>query len=306
MPANLPPQFFELQAKLKQAKDNEERVEILKEMLAICPKHKGTERVQEEIKRKIAKLRKVLPKKIKREEVYFVKKEGAGQVLVIGLPNSGKTSLVNSLCQTDFKVRDYPFTTQLPTPGMLRYENILIQIVDTPPLTADFKPGWMKNLASQTNEILVVVDLEKEPENNLEEILEILNEWKIEKEKILIIGNKIDLPLAKENFEKLKGKYKIFEVSTKEKGGANDLKRKIFESLKIIRVYPKEPKREVDFENPFVLEGETKLIDWIKQIDKEMAEKFKGARLYKENLKSFQIVGRGYILKDGDIIEIKT
>ncbi len=306
MPANLPPQFFELQAKLKQAKGNEERIEILKEMLAICPKHKGTERVQEEIKRKIAKLRKILPKKIKREEIYFVKKEGAGQVLVIGLPNSGKTSLVNSLCQTNFKVGEYPFTTQLPTPAMLRYENILIQVVDTPPLMAEFKPGWMKNLANQADKILVVIDLGKEPEKNLREIFETLNEWKIEKEKILIIGNKIDLFLAKENFEKLKGKYKIFEFSTKEKEKINDLKRKIFESLKIIRVYPKEPKKEVDFDNPFVLKEGTKLIDWVEEINEEMAEKFKGARLYKESLKSFQIVGRDYILQDGDIIEIKT
>jgi small GTP-binding protein len=304
MPANLPPQFFELQRKLNQTKDIQEKIEILQEMLAICPKHKGTERVQEEIKKKIAKLKRVQPKKIKREEIYFVKKEGAGQVLIFGTPNSGKTSLTNLLCNTNFKVADYPFTTQLPTPGMLKYENILIQIVDTPPITKDFKPGWLKNLARQADSILVLIDLENDPENQLKEIEEILNEWKIEKEKVFLVGNKIDSEKGKENFEKLKKDFEIFGISAKEKIGIEELKRKIFESLKIIRVYPKEPKKEVDFENPFVLKRGTKLIEFIKEINEEWAEKFKGAKLYEKNLKNFKIVGREYILKDKDILEI--
>ena len=306
MPANLPPQFFELQKKLNQTKDIQEKIEILQEMLAICPKHKGTERVQEEIKKKIAKLKRVQPKKIKREEIYFVKKEGAGQVLILGLPNSGKTSLINLLCNTNFKVADYPFTTQLPTPGMLKYENILIQIVDTPPLTKDFKPGWLKNLARQADSILVLIDLENDPENQLKEIEEILSEWGIEKEKFLFVGNKIDSERGKENFEKLKRNFEIFEISTKEKNGIEELKRKIFESLKIVRVYAKEPKKEVDFENPFILKKGTKLRDFVKEIKEEWAEKFKGARLYNKDLKNFRIVGRDYILKDGDIIEVKV
>jgi small GTP-binding protein len=305
MPANLPPQFFELQKKLNQTKDIQEKIDILQEMLAICPKHKGTERVQEEIKKKIAKLKKAQPKKLKREEIYFVKKEGAGQVLILGFPNSGKTSLINSLCNTNFRTGDYPFTTQLPTPAMLKYENILIQIVDTPPITTDFKPGWLKNLSIQSDLILLLIDLENRPEIQLEKLEEILNEWKIKKEKVLIVGNKIDLERAKENFETLKNNFLIFDVSAKEKIKIEGLKRKIFESLNIIRVYPKEPKKEIDFKNPFILKKGTKLIDFVKEINKEWEEKFKGARLYEKNLKNFKLVGREYILKDGDIVEIK-
>jgi len=305
MPANLPPQFFELQRKLNQTKDVQEKIEILQEMLAVCPKHKGTERVQEEIKKKIAKLKRTQPKKVKREEIYFVKKEGAGQVLILGAPNSGKTSLTNLLCNTNFKVADYPFTTQLPTPGMLKYENIQIQIVDAPPLTKDFKPGWLKNLAREADLVLILIDLENDPESQIKEIEEILEEWKIEKEKVLIVGNKIDLKNAKENFEKIKEKREIFGISVKEKVNIEELKRKIFDSLKIIRVYPKEPKKEIDFENPFILKEGTKLIDFVKEINEKWVEKFKGARLYEKNLKSFRIVGRNYVLKDGDIVEIK-
>jgi small GTP-binding protein len=304
MPANLPPQFFSLQAKLKEVKDNEERIEILREMLAVCPKHKGTERVQEEIKKKIAKLRKVLPKKIKKEEIYFVKKEGAGQVLVIGPPNSGKTSLTNLLCQTNFKVGDYPFTTQLPTPGMLRYENILIQVVDCPPLTADFKPGWMKNLIRQADGILVLIDLGKEPEKNLREILEILEEWKTEREKILLIGNKIDLENGRENFNQLKNQFRIKAVSCHNKFGLEDLKREIFGLLKIIRVYTKPPGKKPDFSHPFVLKRGSLLSELAVKINPNFRDSFKFAKLYKENLKKPLIVGKDYFLQDGDVIEI--
>lgn len=298
MPANLPPQFFELQKKLNQTKEIQQKIEILEEMLAICPKHKGTEKVQKDLKKKIAKLRKISPKKLKTESLYFVKKEGAGQVLILGPPNSGKTFLVNSLCNTNFKIGDYPFTTTLPTPAMMKFENILIQLVDTPPLTKDFKPGWLKNLAKQADKILVVLDLSLNSENQLKEIEEILNEWQIEKEKIFIVGNKIDLLEKKENLE-------IFSVSAKERINIEELKKKIFESLKIIRIYPKEPKKFVNFENPLILKKGTKLIDFVKEINEDWVEKFKGAKLYGKDLKSFQMVGRDYLLKDEDIIEIK-
>lgn len=306
MPANLPPQFFKLQEKLKKTKNVEEKIEILKEMLAICPKHKGTERVQEEIKSKISKLRKTLPKKIKREQIYFVEKEGGGQVILIGPPNSGKTSLLNLICKTNFEVGDYPFTTKLPTPGMFLYQNVLIQLVDTPPLTKDFHPGWMKSLVRQADLILILLDLEKDPKENLKEILDIFEEWEIEKEKMLIVGNKFESDISKRSFEILKENFNIFPISVKEKVNIEKLKEKIFQSLNIIRVYSKEPKKEVDFEKPWILKKGTKLIEWVEEINKEMVKKFQGAKLYKKDLKSFQLVGKDYILEDGDIIEIKA
>lgn len=298
MPANLPPQFFQLQNKLKEVKTLEEKIEILKEMLAVCPKHKGTEKVQEEIKRKIAKLKREVPKKIKREEIYFVKKEGAGQVLVLGPPNSGKTSLVNKLCQTNFKVADFPFTTKIPTPAMMKFENILIQIVDTPPLWQGFKPGWLKNLSKQANLILLLVDLSQDFKSQTKELLEIMQEWQIEKEKIFIVGNKIDI--APPNL-----KTETFSISAKVGTNLEKLKEKIFKNLRIIRVYAKEPKKEVNFDHPFILKEGTKLIEFVEEINEEWIKKFKGAKLYSTDLKHFIMVGREYILKDGDIIEIK-
>jgi ribosome-interacting GTPase 1 len=163
----------------------------------------------------------------------------------------------------------------------------------------------LKNLARQADSILVLTDLENDPENQLKEIEGILNDWKIEKEKILLVGNKIDSEKGKENFEKLKKCFEIFGICAKEKIGIEELKRKIFESLKIIRVYPKEPRKEIDFENPFILKRGTKLIDFVKEINEEWVERFKGAKLYGKDLKNFKIVGGDYVLKDEDVIEIK-
>jgi len=119
MAANLPPYFFELQERLNETTDSREKISILEEMLAICPKHKGTEKVQKELKTKIAKLKKQKPKKIKSEVFYSVPKKGAGEIVIVGPANAGKSSLLNALTNAQEKVADYPFTTHLPKPKWL-------------------------------------------------------------------------------------------------------------------------------------------------------------------------------------------
>lgn len=162
MAANLPPQFFQLQKKLKETEDSQEKISILEELLRIVPKHKGTERVQEDLKRKLAKAKKEEARKPKPKQLFSLKKEGAAQVVIIGPPNAGKSSLLNALTGTNVKVGAYPFTTQMPQPGMMPYENILIQLVDTPPLTESFLPGWQKDIIKNADLILILLDLTSE------------------------------------------------------------------------------------------------------------------------------------------------
>ena len=160
MPANLPPHFHTLSAKLKETKDPEEKISILEELLAIVPKHKGTEKIQKDLKRKIAKLKKQKPKKTKgRTLSYSIPKEGAGQVVIIGPTNSGKSSLLNNLTNAKAKIASYPFTTKIPRPAMMPYENILIQLIDTPPLSKEFSPPWLKEILKQADLLIVVFDL---------------------------------------------------------------------------------------------------------------------------------------------------
>jgi len=304
MPANLPPQFFALLAKLKEAESPEEKISILEEMLAICPKHKGTEKVQRDLKSKIAKLKKQKPQKTKRETLYSIPKQGAGQIIIVGPANSGKSSLLNALSNAKAKLASYPFTTSTPQPAMMKYENILIQLVDTPPLTKE-SPGWLKALMSAADGLIVVFDLAKnEITEEIENLKEILNNWGLENKKILFLGNKIDLPKAKENFQKLKDK--ICPISAQNKMGIEELKKEIFNLLEIARIYSKKPGKEIDFEHPFIVKKGTKLIKLAKEISEDLVSSFKYAKLFRKNSSKVQIVGKDYLLKDQDIIEIHT
>jgi len=318
MPANLPPQYFTLSAELKKAKTTQEKISVLEEMLAIVPKHKGTEKVQKDLKRKIAKFKKEAQskKKSKKELIYTVKREGAAQVVISGSPNSGKSTLLNALTNANAKIADYPFTTTLPQPAMMAYENILIQLIDTPPLTKDFHPGWLKEILRNSDGIVAVFDLSKENfEKEIEKFKEILKKLNIENpegkqvsngagKKILFIGNKIDL-LPQEKIKEIPSLY-IKKISALKKIGLEDLKREIFEMLEIIRVYSKGLNKEPDFEHPFTFKKGTRLLELAQDIHYDFASKFKYARLFKKNSKKSSIVGKDYVLEDGDVVEIHT
>ena len=335
MSANLPPQFYTISAKLKEAKTPEEKISILEELLAIVPKHKGTEKVQKDIKTKIAKLKKQKPKKGKREDLYFVKKEGAGQIAIIGPANSGKSSLLNALTNAKAKVASYSFTTEIPKPAMMSYENILIQLVDTPPLTKS-SPPWLKGILKAADGFLAVFDLSSENiVKDIENLQEILNDWGIYDKKILFLGNKADLKESGENLKKIEPQYKIKIISCLKGTGVDEhlsistlryaraidehlsistlryaraieeLKKEIFNLLEIVRVYTKDSNESSpDFEHPFILKKNSQLIELANQIHQDFFSSFRYAKLFKKDSKNPRFVGKDYLLQDEDIIEI--
>jgi len=305
MVTNIPPQYYAISARLKEAKSNEEKISVLEEMLAICPKHKGTEKLQKDLKRKIAKLKREGKRKPKKESIYYLKKEGAGQVVIIGPPSGGKSSLLNALTNARVKVSPYPFTTQIPQPGMMPYKNILIQLVDTPPLSKEFSPAWMGAIIREADGLLIVFDLSKdEVENEIQEIQEILDSWQLKKKKSILVGNKIDLEGAKGNFEKLKSQFKIRAISCLNGFGLEELKKEIFNLLEIIRVYAKPPNKEVDLTQPFILKSGASLLELAIKINPNFATNFKYAKLFKKGLKKPLIVGKDYLFQDEDVVEI--
>jgi hypothetical protein len=166
MPANLTPQYLEAEAKFKQAKSIPEKIKALEVMMAVIPKHKGTERLRGQLKSRMAKLKEELQRKpavSRAEQVYNIKREGAAQVVLLGLPNSGKSTLFTHLTHAPSEVADYPFTTQKPIPGMMKFENIQIQLVDTPPIQMDrIEPGF-PNLIRNASGRLVLLDLTDDP-----------------------------------------------------------------------------------------------------------------------------------------------
>jgi hypothetical protein len=327
MPANLPPQYFETEKKLKTAKTVQEKIAIHEELLAIVPKHKGTEKLQALLKTKIAKLKAQGQKKsiVARHTATFqVEKAGAGQVVLIGAPNSGKSSLIKALTNASPEIGNYPFTTCLPSPAMMPYENIQIQLVDMPPITQDYFEFWQAELIKASDGVLLVLDLSiPEPAEDFLTLLGKLEEKRIELvsddqmvslekhpfcKKSLIIANKSDHPLAVEGLKSLKDfidpELSLIPVSTVKEDSLEDLKKRIYTLLDVIRVYSKIPGKKVDLNDPYVFKKGSSLMDMAKAVHKDFSQKLKYARIWGKNKYQGQKVNRDYELEDEDVIEL--
>ncbi len=328
MPANLPPQYFEAEKKLRTAKSTAGKIMALEEMLAIMPKHKGTDHLRADLRRRIAKLIEASDKKAATQRVsMLIEREGAAQLTVIGLPNAGKSQLVSSITNASPAIAEYPFTTRSATPGMMEFENIQIQLIDTPPLTGESTEWWLVNTIRRADGLLIVVDLSDAPLAQMEAITVQLERMRIglfermaeegqeeeqnvvlSQNKALIIGNKIDLDNASPNYQALREKYgkqlPTIAISAKEGNGLDELKLKIYQMLDIIRVYTKAPGKKPDFTEPIILKRGSKLDDAAAEVHKDFAAKLKYARIWGSGKHDGLMAKRDHILEDGDIIEL--
>jgi len=313
MPANLPPQYHEAEKSYRQAKSAQEKIRALETMLAIMPKHKGTDKLRADLRRRMSKLSEELETKFvvgKKGLSYQVKREGAGQAVLLGLPNVGKSQLLSAITNATPDVADYPFTTQTPIPGMMGFENIQIQIVDIPPITNQESQPWLVNLLRSADILLILVDLGAEPLNQVETVLQELNKLNIEPmaKSVLVIGNKGDLDNASENYRRLSAKYDaqfpLITISAKEGTGLEELREGIYQALDVIRVYTKAPGRKADFDEPVVLERGSTVADAAEAVHKDFRDKLKYALVWGSGKFNGQKVKREHTLEDGDIIEL--
>jgi len=327
MPANLPPQYFEAERKLKTAKTPQEKRIILEELLSLVPKHKGTEKLQALLKTKIAKLKSAAQKKpaiAKHALAFHFDKTGAGQIVLIGPPNAGKSMLVKSLSNANPEIADYPFTTRAPYPAMMEYENIQIQLIDTPPITPEYMEVWHYELIKEADGILFLLDLTSQnPLDIIQTILERLKEKKIElvaedrsipsevpfyHKKTLIVANKKDLSPAEENYDVLKKalepRFSPIPVSAISGDGLEYLKKRIFSMLHVIRVYSKIPGKKADFSNPYTLKKGSSVMAMAGTVHKDFAQNLKYARIWSKTKYQGQKVNRNHILEDEDVIEL--
>ena len=163
MPANLSPEYKKAEAEFKRAREPRERLRWLREMLRTIPKHKGTEHLQADIKTRIKQLTEEItgPRKggARSGPTHSIRPEGAAQVALVGPPNAGKSSLHARLTGSHAEVAPYPYTTKTPLPGMLPYRDVHFQLVDLPPVSADFMESWFVNALRPADAAMLVLDL---------------------------------------------------------------------------------------------------------------------------------------------------
>lgn len=323
MPANLTPEYLAAEARYRAAKTDKERLAALQEMLSTIPKHKGTEKLQAEIKRKIAQLR-TAPKKRGPSRLVLdsIEREGAGQVALAGLPNSGKSSLLARLTNARPEIADYPFSTVKPLPGMMEFEDIQIQLVDLPPLARGYTEGWVYSHIRNADLVMVVLDLAAEdPQRDLQEAMALLEEERIRLASEasqgleggmvvkagLICGTKLDLPGARAGLARLNSGgwgLPLVAVSARSGEGLEELKRAVFSALRIIRVYTKEPGKKPDLERPYTLPKGSTVLDLAREIHQEFAARLRYALLWGSGKFEGQRVPRDHEIQDGDIVEL--
>jgi uncharacterized protein len=325
MPANLPPQYHEAEKIYRSAKTPEEKVEALEAMLAIMPKHKGTDHLRAELRRRIAKHQEEAQRKPsagRKGSSYNVRREGAGQIVLVGLPNAGKSQLVSALTDAAIEVADYPFATKVPAPGMMRFENIQIQLVDMPPLTDREAKPWLSHLLRNSDVLLIMIDLGEDPLIQMDAILAELEGIKVRiigmkmtdelligvaQKKALLVGNKSDLSNAAENYNLLKSRYSdklpVVSISAQKGNGLEEMKRAIYNLLDIIRVYTKSPGAKADLDEPVVLKTGSTVEEAAASVHKDFLRNLKYAQVWGSGKFDGQRVSRGYVLEDGDVIE---
>lgn len=326
MPANLPPEYFQVEKKYRTARTTEEKIAVLRELLSIVPKHKGTEKLQKDLKTKIARLRREAQERKaqgKRGAIYAVRKEGAAQIALVGYPNTGKSQLLRKMTNARPEVAPYPFTTYKPNVGMAEFEDIAFQLVDLPPVSEEHIEYWVIDIVRNADLVLLLTDLSDDDFlEKTQAVIEKLNERKVilvgkgeveihvvgpVEKRTIIVANKLDVPGAKERLEILKEffgeKFPIIAVSAQAGEGLEDLKRLIFKELEIIRVYTKEPGKPPDLTDPLILKKNSTVLDAAREIHKDFAEKLKYARLWGSSKFDGQRVEKTYVLEDKDIVE---
>ena len=333
MPTNVPPQYREAEDRYRQAKTPQAKIAALQEMLAIMPKHKGTDHLKAQLRARLSQQMAILegpskgPSGSGRVEPFSLPKQGAGRATLIGPANVGKSLILAKATGAQTRVGAYALSTQKPVPGMFPYEDVVIQAVDTPPITDVNTQSRLYGLLRNSDIFVVVLDLSADPIGQAREVLSVLDQWGFRligrgespdgdnpwlTKPLILVGNKADVPGALDRFQELEAAYRdaysLVMTSAEEDVGLDDLGREIFLALKMIRVYTKSPRKKLeDFvrTDPVVLPVGSTVAEAADQIHKELAHGLKYAVLWGQSGKfEGQRVGRNHQLTDGDVIEL--
>jgi uncharacterized protein len=328
MAVNLPPQYHDAEAEYKKARTPDEKLAALKKMWVILPKHKASEKVQAILKTKISEVTdeveavKAGPKKAAAS--YKIPRQGAGTIVFLGGPNAGKSSLLRKLTKATPEVAPYPFTTREPVPGMMDWEDVRVQLIDLPPITADFYEPYVTDFIRTADAALLVIDLgDDDGPFAAETVLERLTERKLhlvgsppEGEddptvfhvRTLLVANKVDADGAADRLDILRemigDRLPILPVSAERGDGMDELRTRLFRLLNVIRIYAKPPGKPADMTAPFTISEGGTVLDFAEKVHSDLAESLKAAKVWGSAQFDGQTVKRDHVLRDKDVVEL--
>lgn len=331
MAVNLPPQYHDAEARYKKARTPEEKLVALREMWVILPKHKASEKVQVILKTKISELtdeieqaksgpRKAAPGAVK------IPKQGAGQICFVGPPNAGKSQLLCKLTKATPAVAPYPFTTRDPQPGMMDFEDVRVQLVDLPPITADAYEPFITDLTRSADAAVLFLDLAND--DGPAETQAVIDRLKKARRELvaerpagdddpttyfvptLLVATKCDdeaadlrLELAKESL----GDRLPWHIISAERGdGMVELRAKLFALLKVMRIYTKHPGKPADTGSPFTCPVGSTVAEFAGCVHNDLEDTVKSARVWGTGVFDGQTVGRDHVLSEKDVVELHT
>jgi len=328
MPANLTQQYLKAEEEYRRATTVDEELKCLQVMLQEIPKHKGTDHLQAQIKSKIAKAKREVTaekKTGKKSRGLRIPRQGAGTAILLGGPNAGKSQLVRSLTRATPEVAPYPFTTTVPAPGMMPWEDVLVQLIDTPPITADYMETHLHGLTRAADLALLVVDLGND--EGIEQCQDVLDRLSTTKTRLaatsyldeqdvglsytqtFLVANKIDDPDAPARLELLHElcplDFAEYVVSAQHGTGLEALRDAIYRAMDVVRVYTKLPSaKQADFDRPFTVRRGSTLLEMAGQVHKDYVEGLRFARVWGTAVHDATAVKGDYVLNDKDVVEL--
>jgi ribosome-interacting GTPase 1 len=327
MAANLTPQYLEAEAEYKKAQTAEERLACLKRMYSLLPKHKASEKLQADLKTRMSDLREEIEKERKspkKSVSHKIPRQGAGQYAILGAPNVGKSRLLSRLTRATPDVAPYPFTTREPHAGMMDWEDVRVQLIDTPPITADYLENYIQGMVWAADAALFMVDLgDDDGPFAAQAVLDRLAQTKtvlvgevpatqedpaVHFTKTLLVANKIDLPAAADRLEIVRElfgeRFSVHVISAEHGTALEELRTAIYRFLNVIRVYSKQPGKPADLSSPFTCQVGSTLLEMAALVHRDFVEGLKSARIWGTGVYDGQTVRRDHVLHDRDIVEL--
>lgn len=328
MAANLTHTYLKAEQAYRRAATLDDELACLQEMLREVPKHKGTDRLQADLKQKIRRAKQDVEQQRQRgvgkPASFRLARQGAGRVVLIGGPNAGKSQLLASLTRATPEIAPYPFTTRDHTPGMMPWEDVTVQLVDTPPITAELFDAITQSLIRGADLVVIVVDLATdEGIEQAEALLRHLNTTKtrlashsyldesdigVSYTRTIMALNKIDLPGAAERSQLLHEfcpcEFPEYLISAQSQQTLDALRHAIFAALNVVRVYTKTPSEKTpDYSRPFTIRRGQTLVEVAEQVHNDFAQKLKYARVWSDANHLGIVVTADYVPQDRDVVE---